>query len=51
MGISRETNGIQADSKENYNMQLKKETRIWTLTVKMEGAAYSSRERKRPRLA
>jgi hypothetical protein len=29
MEISRETNGIRADSKENYNMRPIKKTTIW----------------------
>jgi hypothetical protein len=51
MQISRATNGRQGDSEEHANIQPEKETKYWTPTVKMEGSAYSSRGRNRPRMA
>jgi hypothetical protein len=44
-------NGRQMESKENFNIQPKKKTKHKTPKVKMERSAYSSRGRKRPRLA
>jgi hypothetical protein len=51
MEISRATNGRQADSEENCNVQPKKKTKHRAPTVKMEGPACSSRGRNRPRMA
>jgi hypothetical protein len=44
-------NGRQADSEEDSNIQPKKKTKHRTPIVKMEGPAYSSRGRNRPRMA
>jgi multidrug efflux pump subunit AcrB len=51
MEISCATNGRQADSEENSNIQQKKKTKHKTPTVKMEGSAYTSREQNRTCMA
>jgi hypothetical protein len=51
MEISRATNEKEVHSEVNSKTKPNNSTKHGTSTVKMEGAAYSSRGRNRPRMA